>query len=146
MKRLEAPIFEKSVPGHRASVFAPADAEMNVSDAIPSHLLRAQEPVLPEVAEVDCVRHFTRLSQLNFSIDTNFYPLGSCTMKYNPKINDRAAALPGFAHIHPLQPVISCQGALALLHELEQMLCGITGMDAVTLQPAAGATGNTPGS
>jgi len=144
MKRLEAPIFEKSVSGHRATTF-PVINDIPDDCPIPAHLLRSQEPVLPEVSEVDCVRHFTRLSQLNFSIDTNFYPLGSCTMKYNPKINDRAAALSGFAQIHPYQPEKSCQGAMQLLYELEQMLCGITGMDEVTLQPAAGAHGEYTG-
>lgn len=144
MKRLEAPIFEKSVSGHRATVWPKTDAQIP-AHKIPANLLRKQEPRLPEVAEVDCIRHFTRLSQLNFSIDTNFYPLGSCTMKYNPKINDRVAALSGFAGIHPYQPEIAVQGALELLYGLEHMLCEITGMDAMTLQPAAGAHGEYTG-
>jgi len=97
------------------------------------------------VAEFDVVRHYTRLSQLNFSVDTHFYPLGSCTMKYNPKVNERVAALPGFAWLHPFQPVDQVQGMLQLLYELEQLLCAITGMHAFTLQPAAGAQGELTG-
>jgi glycine dehydrogenase subunit 2 len=97
------------------------------------------------LSEVDVVRHFTRLSQLNFSVDTHFYPLGSCTMKYNPKINDRLASLPGFASLHPLQPASTTQGAMQVLAELEQFLCEICGMDAFTLQPAAGAHGELTG-
>jgi glycine dehydrogenase subunit 2 len=108
--------------------------------------LRGKTPAdLPELAEIDVVRHFTRLSQLNFSIDTHFYPLGSCTMKYNPKVNDRMADLPGFAQLHPLQPAEQVQGMLRLLHDLERSLCEICGMDAFTLQPAAGAHGELAG-
>jgi glycine dehydrogenase subunit 2 len=108
---------------------------------IPSRLLRKKKPRLPEVTEFQVVRHFTRLSQLNFSIDTNFYPLGSCTMKYNPVANEAAAALPGFACLHPYQDEDSVQGALELMWRLEQSLCAIVGVDRVTLQPAAGAHG-----
>jgi len=93
--------------------------------------------LLPEVSELQAVRHYTRLSQLNFSIDTHFYPLGSCTMKYNPKVNDRVASL--FADLHPRQSYRTTQGVLALAYELEQLLAKITGMDFVTLQPQAGA-------
>jgi len=110
-------------------------------EGIPS-AMRAQEPPrLPQVAELDLVRHFTRLSHRNYSVDSGFYPLGSCTMKYNPRINEQVAALPGFAWIHPYQPDAAIQGALQLLAELEGYLCRITGMDAFTLQPAAGAHG-----
>jgi len=96
---------------------------------------------LPEVSEVDVVRHFTRLSQMNHAVDTGFYPLGSCTMKYNPKVNDRAVALAGFANVHPYQHEASVQGALALMYELQQFLGEIAGLPAVSLQPAAGAHG-----
>ncbi len=96
---------------------------------------------LPEVSELDVVRHFTRLSQKNFSVDTHFYPLGSCTMKYNPKINEEIAGFPGFTDIHPYQPESTVQGALGLMFKLEQILCELTGMERFTLQPAAGAHG-----
>lgn len=100
---------------------------------------------MPEVAEIDVVRHFTRLSQLNYCVDTNFYPLGSCTMKYNPKVNEDATRLDGFTKVHPYQPVDQCQGVLELLYGLEQMLKDISGMSAFTLQPAAGAHGELTG-
>ena len=100
---------------------------------------------LPNLAENDVVRHFTQLSQLNYGVDAGFYPLGSCTMKYNPKANEAAAALPGFTQLHPLQPDVSAQGSLQLISELEEMLCQITGMDAFTMQPAAGAQGEMTG-
>jgi glycine dehydrogenase subunit 2 len=102
-------------------------------------------PDFPELSEVDVVRHFTRLSQWNFGVDTGMYPLGSCTMKYNPKINEKLAALPGFADAHPLLPSELSQGALKLMVELEGLLAEVTGMDAVTLQPAAGAQGELTG-
>ncbi len=139
-------IFERSVPGRRGYRLPPSDVpSRNPADAIPAEQLRPSAPPLPEVAEFDVVRHYTRLSQLNFSVDTHFYPLGSCTMKYNPKLNDRIASLPGFAWLHPLQPADQVQGILALLYELEQLLCAITGMAAFTLQPAAGAQGELVG-
>jgi glycine dehydrogenase subunit 2 len=106
---------------------------------------RAAPPRLPEVSELQAVRHFSRLAQDNYSIDTGFYPLGSCTMKYNPKLNDRMAALSGFADLHPFAPDAGCQGALRLLWELEAALCEIAGMAAFTLQPAAGAHGELTG-
>ncbi|MBI1991750.1 MAG: aminomethyl-transferring glycine dehydrogenase subunit GcvPB [Candidatus Omnitrophica bacterium] len=139
-------IFERSVSGRRGyrlpSSGVPA---MSQAEAIPDDQLRAEPPRLPEVAEIDAIRHYTRLSQLNFSVDTHFYPLGSCTMKYNPKLNDRIAALPNFASLHPLQPTSQVQGILQLLYELEQLLSAITGMAAFTLQPAAGAQGELTG-
>ncbi|MBI4342587.1 MAG: aminomethyl-transferring glycine dehydrogenase subunit GcvPB [Candidatus Omnitrophica bacterium] len=139
-------IFERSVPGRRGYRLPPSDVPaVNRSDVLPAEQLRAAPPPLPEVAEFDVVRHYTKLSQLNFSVDTHFYPLGSCTMKYNPKVNERVAALPGFSLIHPLQPASQVQGLLALLYELEQLLCAITGMSAFTLQPAAGAQGELAG-
>ncbi len=104
---------------------------------IPAAFARKTPLGLPELTEPQVVRHFTHLAQLNYSVDTGMYPLGSCTMKYNPKINDRVAGL--FSDLHPMQPEGTVQGALALLAELESMLAKVTGMDAVTLQPAAGA-------
>ncbi|PIQ84148.1 MAG: glycine dehydrogenase (aminomethyl-transferring) [Candidatus Omnitrophica bacterium CG11_big_fil_rev_8_21_14_0_20_63_9] len=139
-------VFERSVPGRRGYRLPPRDVPaLDLADAIPQEHLRPSPPPLPEVAEFDVVRRYTRLSQLNFSVDTHFYPLGSCTMKYNPKLNDRVAALPGFARVHPFQPAEHVQGLLTLLYELEQLLCAITGMAVFTLQPAAGAQGELSG-
>jgi glycine dehydrogenase subunit 2 len=112
--------------------------------SLPESLVREDLP-LPELSEVDVVRHFTRLSQLNYCIDTGMYPLGSCTMKYNPKINEEMARLSGFAHTHPLQPVESVQGNLFLMYELQEWLKEIGGFESVTLQPAAGAQGELTG-
>ncbi|MBW2673714.1 MAG: aminomethyl-transferring glycine dehydrogenase subunit GcvPB [Deltaproteobacteria bacterium] len=117
-------------------------------DVVPSPVdkdLTGDGPDIPDLSEVDVVRHYTRLSQWNFGLDTGMYPLGSCTMKYNPKINEKAATLPGFAKAHPLLPAELSQGALKLLYRLERYLAEITGMDAVTLQPAAGAQGELTG-
>jgi glycine dehydrogenase subunit 2 len=100
---------------------------------------------MPEVSEVDVVRHFTRLSKLNYCIDEGMYPLGSCTMKYNPKINEETARLPGFAGLHPLQPVETVQGALMMMYELQEWLKEIGGFAGITLQPAAGAQGELTG-
>lgn len=111
---------------------------------IPQGLLRSDLP-LPELSEFDVVRHFTHLSNMNYSIDGGFYPLGSCTMKYNPKVNEVAARLPGFASTHPLQPIETVQGNLALMHQLQEILMEISGFAAVTLQPAAGAQGELVG-
>ncbi len=112
--------------------------------------LRARAAGLPELSELDVVRHFTELSRRNFGVDTNFYPLGSCTMKYNPKVAERIASYPGFAHLHPLLPQLRgggmlTQGALEVLHEMERLLCEITGMAAITMQPLAGAHGELTG-
>ena len=107
--------------------------------------LRGEGPDLPDLSEVDVVRHYTRLSQWNFGVDTGMYPLGSCTMKYSPKTNERQAGLPGFAEAHPLLPASLSQGTLKMMFELEQYLAEITGMDATTLQPAAGAHGELTG-
>ena len=138
-------IFEHSRPGRKAAAqVLPAVDETALAD-IPAHLRRKQKPALPECSELDVVRHYTNLSAKNFAIDKQFYPLGSCTMKYNPKLNERVAALSGFANLHPFQPERQIQGALELLYELERMLCGITGMQAFTLQPAAGAQGELTG-
>ncbi len=134
-------MFELSSPGRQAVSLPALDVAAEKLEAlIPPELLR-QELDLPEVAEIDLVRHFTRLSQNSFSVDTNFYPLGSCTMKYNPKVNEEIAALPGFTGLHPDQPAEEIQGILELLFNFEQYLCSIFGFDAFTLQPAAGAHG-----
>jgi glycine dehydrogenase subunit 2 len=139
-------IFEKSKKGKRAVKFAKTDfTKEELTAHIDEKLLREYPADLPEVTELDVMRHFVGLSNKNFSIDNGFYPLGSCTMKYNPKVNEWAAALDGFANIHPCQPDSSVQGALQLMYELQEQLKSITGMDAVTLQPAAGAHGELTG-
>jgi len=134
-------ITELSQPGRRGVRFPAPDVPLG---NLPAGLTRTELP-LPELSEVDVVRHFTRLSQLNYSIDTGFYPLGSCTMKYNPKINEETARLSGFASAHPLQPVETVQGSLALMYHLQEALKEIGGFAAVTLQPAAGAHGEMTG-
>ena len=146
MNPTEPLIFEKSSPGRRCFILPACDVpEKPITNFFPEKMLRKQEPKLPEVSEIDVVRHFTRLSQMNFCVDTNFYPLGSCTMKYNPKINEDAARLEGFTKLHPYQPIEQCQGILKLLYDLEQILIDISGMSAFTLQPAAGAHGELTG-
>jgi glycine dehydrogenase subunit 2 len=143
---VETLIFEKGAPGRRAASMPLMDVPTeSLEDMVPAHLLRAEPAPLPEVSEIEVVRHYTHLSQRNFGVDTGFYPLGSCTMKYNPKINEDMAALPGFAHIHPLQPDSTAQGAIQLTYELEQYLAEIAGMTRVTLQPSAGAHGELTG-
>jgi glycine dehydrogenase subunit 2 len=138
-------VFEISQPGRTGVTLPDCDVpERPIAELLPGVALR-DELRLPEVAQVDLMRHFVRLSQKNFSIDTNFYPLGSCTMKYNPKVHEDVARLPGFADIHPFQEPSQVQGALALMHELQGYLAEISGMDAVTLQPAAGAHGELVG-
>jgi len=139
-------VFELSSPGRIA--FSLPESDVPVSDPaalIPRQYLRGEAPALPEVSELDVVRHYSRLSQLNYGVDTHFYPLGSCTMKYNPRINEDMARLPGFARAHPLTPEPAAQGALTLMHELAGALAEIAGMDAVSLQPAAGAQGELAG-
>lgn len=142
-ERLQPTIFEMSRPGRGGGKIPhpPADALARV----PAAARRAAPPALPELSEPEVVRHFVNLSALNYSVDTGFYPLGSCTMKFNPKLNEWAARLPGFAALHPMAPDATAQGTLALLHELEAMLAEISGMAAVTLQPAAGAQGELTG-
>ena len=135
-------LFEKSRPGRKTEIFPRSDVPAErLDDLIPSEFRAENPPLLPELAELDLVRHYTNLSTLNMSIDTNFYPLGSCTMKYNPKRNERLAALPGLSAQHPYQHESTLQGLLALLHELQDMLAEISGLPAVSLQPAAGAQG-----
>ena len=139
-------IFEVSSPGRIG--YSLPEADVPIADAralLPAKHLRSEPPALPEVSEFDVVRHYLRLSQMNYGVDTHFYPLGSCTMKYNPKINEDMARLPGFARLHPMTPVSAAQGALRLMHELAAMLAEIAGMDAVSLQPAAGAQGELAG-
>ena len=135
-------IFEKSAPGRRAySLPRLAEDQKPAAGYIPEKLCRTQPPVLPEVSELDLTRHYIQLSQSNFSVDTHFYPLGSCTMKFNPRLNEKVSMLPGFTRAHPLQPDRLSQGLLHILYDLEQYLCELSGMDAYTLQPAAGAHG-----
>lgn len=136
-------IFEISREGRRASALPALDVP--VSQALPEGFKRQTPPALPEVAEIDFVRHYARLARRASGVDHVFYPLGSCTMKYNPKRHEDFAALPGFAGLHPLVPDAGAQGALELLLRLEQALCELTGMHAVTLQPAAGAHGELTG-
>ena len=139
-------IFERSRPGRRAYSLPACDVpELPLEELVPGNLRRRRPARLPEVSEVDLVRHFTELSRLNFGVDTGTYPLGSCTMKYNPRLNEAAARLEGFAGLHPYQPEETVQGALALLYELERWLAEIAGLDAVTLHPAAGAHGELTG-
>src|SRR5690606_42147355 len=135
-------ILEKGARGRRAYELPERDVdERPVEELIPAELLRREPQALPEVSEPEAVRHFIALSRRNYGVDVGFYPLGSCTMKYNPKINELAASLPGFAHIHPYQPEETVQGALELMYELEKYLCEIAGLSRATLQPAAGAHG-----
>jgi glycine dehydrogenase subunit 2 len=136
-------IFELSRPGRRCHRLPDCDvpSSQSLDVLIPRTHLADEPPPLPEVGEIDLIRHFTNLSARNMSIDTNFYPLGSCTMKYNPKRHERQAAVPGFASLHPLQDDDSAQGMLELLHGMQEYLAEISGLPAVSLQPAAGAQG-----
>jgi glycine dehydrogenase subunit 2 len=137
-------LFERNIPGSNRFQLPPLDVpEQPV--AIPEELLRGELPPLPDLPENEAIRHFTELSQRAYGVDSGFYPLGSCTMKYNPKVNEWAVRLPGLAHLHPAQPPETVQGALQLMHDLERALCTITGMDRFTLQPAAGAQGELTG-
>jgi glycine cleavage system P protein (glycine dehydrogenase) subunit 2 len=139
-------IYDRAAPGRRAStVPRPASDLPGTPKEIPAHLLRNNAPSLPEVSELDMVRHYTNLSRKNWSIDVGAYPLGSCTMKYNPKIHEQTAGLGGFSRLHPWQPEEQTQGALALLWEMEQILTEITGMSRASFQPAAGAAGELTG-
>lgn len=139
-------IFELSKKGRIGVSLSQLDVpESNIKDLIPEGLLRKDPLRLPEITEGEVVRHFMRLSSLNYHVDKGFYPLGSCTMKYNPKINEKVAQLPGFSKIHPLIPPRNVQGALKLMKNLERFLAEIGGMDAITLEPAAGAHGELTG-
>lgn len=146
MKEYNKLIFEVSREGRKAYTLPTLDVpEIDIKEMFIENTLRRAEVVLPEVSEVDAVRHFTLLSNKNYGVDTGFYPLGSCTMKYNPKINEDVASKPSFTNLHPYQPVETTQGALHVMYELGGMLSEITGMDKVTLQPAAGAHGELTG-
>src|SRR5262249_9341624 len=139
-------IFELSSPGRFACSLPASDVpESDPGALLPKAYLREAPPELPEVSEVDVIRHYSRLSQMNYGVDTHFYPLGSCTMKYNPKINEDMARLQGFLRLHPLAPEAQSQRALGLMHELARDLAEISGMDEVTLEPAAGAQGELCG-
>ena len=135
-------IYERSQAGRRASSLPPQDLPV---PEVPAKLARANPPRLPEVAEPELVRHFTELSTRNFGIDTGFYPLGSCTMKHNPRVNERLVGLPGFKDLHPLQEEDGAQGALELMWRLQEILAEVSGLDAVSLQPAAGSQGELTG-
>ena len=135
-------LFERSRPGRGSVLLPPCDVPEVTYDQA---LLRGQAPRLPEIAEVDLGRHYTELAKQTHGVNDGFYPLGSCTMKYNPRINEEAAAQPGFTQLHPLQPVETVQGALEVLYTAEQLLCEITGMDGMSFQPAAGAHGEYTG-
>ncbi|HEY8628147.1 MAG TPA: aminomethyl-transferring glycine dehydrogenase subunit GcvPB [Gaiellaceae bacterium] len=136
-------IYERSQAGRRASEI-PWPEGLPAAE-VPEELRRAEPPRLPELAEPEVLRHFTELSTRNFGIDTGFYPLGSCTMKYNPRVNERVVALPGFRDLHPLQEEDGAQGALELMWRLQEILAEVTGLDAVSLQPAAGSQGELTG-
>ena len=135
-------LFERSRAGRGSDLLPACDVPVVTYD---QGLLRAEAPRLPEMAEVDLSRHYTELAKQTHGVNDGFYPLGSCTMKYNPRVNEEAAAQPGFTRLHPLQPVETVQGALEVIHTTEKMLCEIAGMDSMTLQPAAGAHGEYTG-
>ncbi len=141
-----ATVFSQGKPGRVGLRLPEADVPTEPIDAlIPNELQRKQPPALPELSQIEVVRHYTKLSKMNYGVEDGIYPLGSCTMKYNPKVNEDVARLPGFAGAHPLQGDSLSQGSLRLMHELGEYLKQIAGMDAVTLQPAAGAQGELVG-
>ncbi len=146
MRKYEKLIFEVSKEGRKAYSLPQNDVNtFSLEEIIPAEYLSDKEVNLPEVSEVDVVRHYTNLSNKNYGVDTGFYPLGSCTMKYNPKINEDMAALPGFTDVHPYQPEHTVQGSLELIYNLDKQLSEISGMARTTLQPAAGAHGELVG-
>ncbi|MGH7819567.1 MAG: aminotransferase class V-fold PLP-dependent enzyme, partial [Candidatus Binatia bacterium] len=138
-------LFERGSTGRRGMTLAPLEPAEREAGSVPEELCREDLEDFPELSELEVLRHFLRLSQWNYSAATNFYPLGSCTMKYNPVLNEQVARLSGFARLHPRTPDAGCQGALALMAELEAWLAEVTGMDAASLQPAAGAHGELAG-
>lgn len=139
-------IFELSSQGRKAYALPKLDVPaQDIESLIPEGYIRQEDIELPEVSELDLVRHYTLLSKKNYSIDSGFYPLGSCTMKYNPKINEDIASNANFAKLHPYQPEETVQGALELMYNLSEALCEVVGMDKFTLQPAAGAHGELTG-
>lgn len=142
----ELTIFERSRPGRRAFAAPALDVpEVAIDELLPARLRRSEPPRLPEVSEPEIVRHYNRLSKRNFDLDTGFYPLGSCTMKHNPKVHERVAALPGHAKLHPLQSPARSQGALELMFSLQHALGEIAGLPHVSLQPSAGSHGELAG-
>ena len=141
----EALIFEKSSPGKKAYKMPPLDVPEVDAAALLGDAVRSDLGMMPELSEIEIIRHFTRLSTWNYAIDLGMYPLGSCTMKYNPRVNEFVARLEGIAEAHPYQPESLSQGALQVIHLLKNCLLDITGMDAITLQPAAGAHGEFTG-
>ena len=146
MRKSKALLFEMSHAGRQGYSLPSCDVpEKPIDEILPRKLQRCEPLDLPELSEGEIIRHYTGLSTRNYGVDTGFYPLGSCTMKYNPKINEEAAVLPGFAYLHPCQPEETTQGALELLYNMEQDLIELTGMDRFTLQPAAGAHGELTG-
>ena len=145
MKQYDKLIFELSREGRRGFSLPENSHSEYTLDALPEWARRTDTPMLPEVSEFDVVRHFTNLSNKNFGLDTGFYPLGSCTMKYNPKINEEMASLPGFTGLHPLQPAASVQGALQLYYNLGVSLAHLTGLSEFTINPFAGAHGELTG-
>lgn len=146
LKKEEKLVFELSVPGRYTNLLPGCDVdEKEITGLIPEEFLREDDPDLPELGEVDVVRHFTHLSQKNYGVDSGFYPLGSCTMKYNPKVNEEVSRLDGFSKVHPYQPEETVQGCLELLYMTDKFLSEITGMDRFSLQPAAGAHGEMTG-
>ncbi len=136
-------IFELTHKGRKGYTLPKLDVPLN--SEIQENFLRSAPADLPEVSENEVVRHFVRLSTMNYHIDKGFYPLGSCTMKYNPKVNEKTSAMPGNADIHPLEPQEAVQGALEIMYNLSEMLREIAGMSVVSLQPAAGAQGELTG-
>jgi glycine dehydrogenase subunit 2 len=146
MRREQPLIFELSKPGRRAVDLPTCDVPLqDPEELIPVQFLRSEPAQLPEVSQPDLIRHYTALANRNFGVDSGFYPLGSCTMKYNPKVNEEVARYPGLAALHPLQPAEMTQGALEIFYQMERYLAEIAGMDAVTMQPAAGAHGELTG-
>ena len=139
-------IFEKSIKG-RDGYSLPQDLfdEIKIEKYLPEYVISKDKKLLSEISEVDVVRHFTKLSKLNYGLDDGFYPLGSCTMKYNPKINEKLASLSNFIYAHPLAPEETVQGCLEIVYNLNKLLCEITGMDEYTMAPAAGAHGELTG-
>ncbi len=145
MKKYDKLIFELSRPGRKGYQLPTDKIDNNALATLPASLMRQNAPELPEVSELEVVRHYTNLSNKNFGVDTGFYPLGSCTMKYNPKINEEIAAMPEFAALHPLQDAETAQGALELYYNLQQALASISGLAEFTLNPYAGAHGELTG-